>query len=151
MSIDGRSRYQLIQLRLANVGHSPAHSIAVRWKNAPTLRDGSAVQLGPEGRLPTLGPGEKATRLIDVSHEFFTRHNPATFHGAVSYVNASGEAATREFVVSAEHLREAMIHDEESPRTEYELQKIPDKLEKIVAELKRLGKNDQTDSEHRQP
>jgi hypothetical protein len=40
--------------------------------------------------------------------------------------------------VSAEHERTALVHDDELPKTLYELQKLPDLLEKLckaVAEL----------------
>lgn len=98
------------------------------------------VQLGAGGVIPVLGPSEQATRLLDVSHEFFARHADATFTGSLSYSNASGEVRHKDFVISAEHIREAMLHDEELPKTQFELQKIPDKLEAIATEIKKLGK-----------
>ncbi|MDP2319176.1 MAG: hypothetical protein Q8O42_07565 [Acidobacteriota bacterium] len=141
VTIDGRSRYQLIQLRLVNLGHSAAFDVTIKWRNGPTVRGGSPVQLGPGGLLPALGPNEHATRLLDVSHQFFARHTDATFVGTISYTNASGQGNHRDIVVSAEHLREAMLHDEELPKTQYELQKLPEKLDKIASEIRKLGKN----------
>jgi hypothetical protein len=129
----------LLPLKLANLGQSAAFAVRIQWQRGPTVRNGSLVELGPGGLLPALGPNEKATRLLDVSHEFFARHTDATFTGTISYTNASGEVNERNFVVSAEHLREAMVHDEELPKTQFELQKIPDKLDNIASEIKKLG------------
>ena len=140
VSIDGHSRYQLIQLKIVNLGQSAAFKIKISWSHGPTSRDGTVVQLGPGGVIPALGYNEKATRLLDVSHKFFARHADATFRGTLRYSNASGEARHRDILVSAEHLRDAMLHDEELPKTQYELQKIPDKLEAIAEEIKKLGK-----------
>ena len=139
VTIDGRSRYQLIQLKVVNLGQSAAFSVRIQWHRGPTVRDGSVVELGPGGLIPALGPNEKATRLLDVSHQFFARHTDATFTGTISFTNTSGEVSKREFVVSAEHLREAMLHDEELPKTQFELQKIPEKLDNIAGEIKKLG------------
>jgi hypothetical protein len=138
VTIDGRSRYQLIQLKLVNFGQSPAFTVKIDWHNGPTVRSGTVVQLGLDGVLPALGPGEKASRLLDVSHEFFARHADATFSGVISYANASGEQSRRDIVVSAEHLREAMLHDEEPLKTHYELQKLPEKLDRIAGEIEKL-------------
>lgn len=138
VTIDGRSRYQLIQLKLVNFGQSPAFKVRIDWHNGPTVRSGDVVQLGLNGVLPALGPSEKASRLLDVSHEFFARHSDATFTGVMSYTNASGQQYRHDIVVSAEHLREAMLHDEEPLKTHYELQKLPEKLDNIAGEIKKL-------------
>jgi hypothetical protein len=140
VTIDGRSRYQLIQLKLVNLGQSPAYSIKIDWLHGPTVQEGTVVQLGPGGVLPVLGPSEHATRLLDVSHKFFARHSDTTFTGTISWSNASGEVSERQLVLGAEHLREAMVHDEELPKTHYELQKLPDMLDKIAGEIGKLRK-----------
>jgi hypothetical protein len=54
VTLDGRSRYQLIQLTLVNHGQSPAFSAKIVWQTGPTLRNGTVVQLGPNGILPKL-------------------------------------------------------------------------------------------------
>jgi hypothetical protein len=40
--------------------------------------------------------------------------------------------------LTAEHERLALVHNEEEPKTQFELQKIPDRLEDIATELSKM-------------
>lgn len=42
------------------------------------------------------------------------------------------------FTLTAEHERLSLVHNEENPKTQFELQKIPDRLEDIATELSRI-------------
>jgi hypothetical protein len=138
--LDARSRYQLVQLRLMNRGQSAAFDIKIEWDNAPTDREGHVVAFGPGGVLPVLNPGENASLVLDASHAFFAKHVDATFSGRVSFTTASGDSRSKAILVSAEHERRALVHDSEEPKTHYEIQKLPEKLESIATELEKLRK-----------
>lgn len=141
ISFDARSRYQLVQLRLVNSGQSPAHGIKVEWQNAPTDSNGNAISFGSAGVLPVLIPGERASRPVDVAHGFFARYPDTTFAGRLTFANASGELHSQDFLLSAEHERDSLLHDDEGPKTQYELQKLPDKLAAIAKEIRDLHRN----------
>jgi hypothetical protein len=139
LTFDAHSRYQVVQLRLANRGQSPAHDVKVEWSSGPpTDRKGHLVQFGPGGVLPVLNAGEHASVVLDDSQTFFKRYDDATFSGRVTFTTSRGEVLSREFLLSAEHERRALLHGSEEPKTHYELQKLPERLESIATELVRL-------------
>jgi hypothetical protein len=139
LTFDARSRYQTIQLRLANRGQSPAHDVKVEWSSGPPSDGkGNLVQFGPGGVLPVLNAGEHASVVLDHSQAFFKRYDNATFSGRVTFTTSSGEVVPRPFLLSAEHERRALLHESEEPKTHYELQKLPERLESIGTELTKL-------------
>jgi hypothetical protein len=145
-SIDLRSRYGLAQFRITNHGRSVAQDVLVKWDRPLLDADGQAVGLGSESAIPALGPGQTASVLLGVPHSWLEKTPKATFSGSISFKNSSGDDTKRPFVVSAEHERQSLTHDEEEPRTLYDIQKIPEVLKQIAAELQRLREHG-TDSE----
>jgi hypothetical protein len=135
-SFDVRSRYQIVQFRLTNQGQSPAFDVRLSWKRTLTNLDEEIVVFGTQGSLPVLRPGESASRALGSSQQFFQRFDDTTYSGTISFLDASGTHYSTPFVVSAEHEREALLHDSEGPKTAYELQQIPERLGAIAAELK---------------
>jgi hypothetical protein len=139
LTFDAQSRYQVVQLCLANRGQSPAHDIKVEWtRDPPTDRNGHLVQFGPGGVLPVLNAGEHASVVLDHSQAFFDRYDNAIFSGRVTFTTARGEVLSRRFLLSAENERHALLHESEEPKTHYELQKLPKSLESIATELAKL-------------
>lgn len=69
---------------------------------------------------------------------FFEVVAVADYQGGITYLNSSGQTKTQPFYVSAERFRKRLVHDEEAPRTHFELQKIPTELKRIGDELQRL-------------
>jgi hypothetical protein len=133
--IDLRSRYQLAQFRITNTGGSSAHQVRIAWSQR--LRDsrGEDVLLGRDVAIPVIPEGESASVLLGASHAFMSAHADTTCRGTLSYQNASGRRYKKSFVVSAEHERVSLVHDEELPKTLSELQKLPDELQKVAREL----------------
>ena len=45
------------------------------------------------------------------------------------------------FYLSVEYYRKRLHYDQEEPKTNYQLQKIPEKLDNVVSELKAIREN----------
>jgi len=139
VALDFRRRYNLAQLSVTNAGGSPAYNERIEWHNLLHTVDDQEVQIfGPSGVLPVLLARDEATSLLGESHSFLKRFADSTWSGTVSYEDASGDHHVRAFSVTAQHERLALVHNEERPRTEFELQKIPDRLERIAGELENI-------------
>ena len=151
VTLDFRRRYQLAQLSVSNGGGSHAYDVRIKWDKPLHTVDGDEAQVcGPTGALPVLLAGDDATFLLGQSHQFLKKYPNTTWSGTVSYENASGERKRKPFSITAEHERLALVHNEEAPKTQFELQKIPDRLEAIAGELAEDsptsgGKEDGTD------
>lgn len=136
--IDVRSRYQLAQFRITNHGGASAHNVRIRWEQQLKNASGEEVLLGRDVAIPVIPEGEDASVLLGSSHRFFQTHQDTTYRGTILYANASGRQYSKPFVVSAEHERASLVHDEEIPKTLFELQKIPDELQHVTRELRYL-------------
>lgn len=77
--------------------------------------------------IEILVPGD-AAMLIDMGAAFFQVIAVADYQGSLSFLNSSGQTRTQSFHLSAERFRKRLVHDEETPRTHFELQKIPAEL-----------------------
>ena len=140
-SLDFRSRYQLAQFRVANRGGSAAYDVRIEWDNQLQTAAGAPVQIfGASGVLPVLLAGDEATILLGESNAFLRAQSQTTWSGTIKYLDAAGERRENRFTLTAEHERLALIHNEEGPKTQFQLQKIPDRLEEIAAELSKMRK-----------
>jgi len=137
--LDLRSRYQMVQLRITNHGGAPAHDVRITWDRPLEDSDGKEVLLGRDVPVPVIPQGESASVLLGVSHAFMAKHKDTTFKGTITFRNPSGRRFSIAFVVSGEHERQALVHDEEGPKMQYELQKVPEALARIAAEIAGLG------------
>jgi hypothetical protein len=78
--------------------------------------------------------GDEATILLSQSNAFLMAHPQMTWSGTIKYQDAAAEHRAQPFTLTAEHERLSLVHNEEDPKTQFELQKIPDRLEHIAAE-----------------
>lgn len=138
--IDLRSRYQLAQFRITNRGGSSAHQVRITWEQQLRDAKGEDVLLGRDVAIPVIPEGENASVLLGSSHKFIDRHTDTTCRGIVSFENVTGRRYSKPFVVSAEHERVSLVHDEEMPKTLRELQRLPDELERVVREIAGLAR-----------
>jgi hypothetical protein len=136
--IDLRSRYQLAQFRITNHGETPAHRVRIIWQQQLRDAEGSDVVLGRDEPIPLIPSGESASVKMGLSNAFIQAHANTTFTGIISFADASDRTFNRSFVISAEHGRTAQVHDEESPKTNFELQKIPGELEQVARNIAAL-------------
>lgn len=135
---DVRSRYQVAQFRLTNKGGSSAHDVQLTWTKPLLTVEGSPSVIGDDGYLPVLAAGESATDYLGLSHEVFSKYADTTAHGTVTFKTASGRKRSATFTVSLEHERRSLVHDDELPKTLYDVQKIPKSIDDIKGELQRL-------------
>lgn len=135
---DLRSRYQLAQIKITNYGGSPAYDVEVKWDRPLLRNDGTEVMLGAKGTIPVLDPGSNASVALGVGHDFFSKNEDTTFQGTIIFRDAAGRLHAKRFVVSAEHERRALTHNDEAAKAYYELQKIPGVLNKINGELRNI-------------
>jgi hypothetical protein len=139
-SFDFRNRYELAQFRVANRGASAAYDVRIEWDKPPLQTvEGLPVQIfGPSGILPILLPGDEASFLLGQSHAFLSAHLETKWSGTFTYHNAATARRDMRFTLTAEHERLSLVHNEEDPKTQFELQKIPGRLKDIATELSRM-------------
>ena len=139
---DLRSRYQLAQFRILNRGQSAALDVQIEWADQKPLLDakGKEVTFGSAAPIPVIPPGKSASIDLGTSNEFILAHSDTTYRGSLRFRTPSGRKRAVQFVLSAEYERKALLHDEERPATEYQLQKIPEALDKIAEELRQISK-----------
>lgn len=141
LTLDATSRYQLVQLRLKNIGRSSAHDVCISWDSPLHTAEGDQarfadVENGPE--VAILGPGESVSTRLDVAHRFMEAHRNARFSGQLVFKTSSGSKRKERFLLSTASLSRRLLYDEEEVKTHYELQKIPDALDRLARELQEI-------------
>lgn len=145
---DFTSRYRLMQLRLCNHGHYPAYKVKIEWKNQPVNYQGEKVffnkyRTGDYEALILTGK-EETTVTVDNTESFFKKHmdEGLNFSGVITYSlkKDSKRRKTEPFEFSLEHYGGSPSFETEEPKTNYELQQIPKKLEEISKEIHKLNK-----------
>jgi hypothetical protein len=140
-SADVASRYGLVQLRVTNYGGSAAHDISIKW-DKPILNSKEepirfTSQAGvPE--IPVLMPNESISILIDGSLQLFEKYQDLNFSGWVEFKDASKKRQRHPFYLSIEKYRKTLDFAQEEPKTHHELQKIPEEIQKLYAELRQI-------------
>lgn len=71
---------------------------------------------------------------------FFSVAGPHLYSGIVEFKDGAGKKRTHKFHLDADCLKDTPTHDEESPKTHYELQKLPDELVKLRQSIDEIGK-----------
>jgi len=153
-TIDATSRYSLLQLRLKNTGGTPAHNIRLVWDKPLLNSKGEAVKFIKQeevSEVPVLLPKESVSVLIDEANHFFETISNANYTGWVQFQDASGRERKHKFFLSIEAYRNRLYYDQEEPKTNYQLQKIPEKLDKLAKELEAIREqligNENTDQD----
>lgn len=136
-SIDLKSRYGFMQLRLTNYGGSTAHNIRIKWHKPLLNNRGELVCFSDnELELSILLPKQSVSVLVGSARELYQRYQDMNYSGSLEFKNASGRKKIIPFQLSAEIFRSSLIYDQEDSRTHYELQKIPQEISKLTNELK---------------
>ena len=141
-SLDFKSRYGLVQLRVTNNGGTTAYNINLAWRNHIVDHEGKNVVFphkegSPE--IPVLSPKESVSIPIGGSHQFMNQGADLNYSDTIKFENAKAEKCEREFFLSAEMYRTSLVYDEEEVKTHYELQKIPQEIEKLRKEIGSIG------------
>jgi hypothetical protein len=149
-SVDARSRYGLLQLRITNTGGLAAHNIKLIWDKPLLNSKGEPFVFTKQEGAPDVAvllPGDSASRLIDGAVQFFPAVKDANYSGYVEFQDGSGKRSRHKFHISFEDLRSSLYYDEEESKTHYELQKVPAKIDGLIRELKGIRRTLEADGD----
>ena len=125
---DLTSRYGFTLLRVKNFGSGVAYDVKLIWKERPKNEEGKEVVI--QG-IPVLTPQESVSLLVGRSMQLFHAYPSMTYEGTVEFKDVSKKSIKQRFICSADAYRHRLLHDDELPRTLYDLQKIPERLTEI--------------------
>ena len=131
---DVSSRYQLVLLAIKNSGGTPSYKVSITWEKPLINYKGENI---PSSEIPILLPNETISIVVDQSASIFTNQD-LNYSGKISYYNSSNNLFQRDFEISLEQYRGTLMYSDESLKTHYQLQKLPDILEKIESQLKEI-------------
>jgi hypothetical protein len=136
---DVSSRYNLLQLRVKNIGPNVAYEIRLKWKIHPLDHHGDEITA--LDYIPSLLPEQTVSTLVGVSTDMVKKYSNMRFEGEAEFKDSNGKSLRQWFVCSTQEHGKRLVHDEELPKTLRELQDIPKQLEKIVDSLNTMSEN----------
>jgi hypothetical protein len=131
---DVSSRYQLVLLAIMNSGGSPSYNVSITWDKPLINFKGENI---PSSEIPILLPNENISIVIDQSASIFENQD-LNYSGKMTYYNSSNKLFQRDFKISLEQYRGTLLYSDESLKTHYQIQQLPDILNKIESELKKI-------------
>jgi hypothetical protein len=126
---DLTSRYGLLQLRVKNIGAGVAYDVHLNWDKHPQNEEGEDVTA--LDTISVLMPHDSVSILMGRSNELVRKYPTMRFEGTVEFKDVAGRKRAERFRCSADEHRSRLTFDQELPKTLYELQKLPEELEKI--------------------
>ena len=78
--------------------------------------------------------------MVGRPHQLFQKYPTMRFEGMVEFRDATKKSMRYAFICSADEHRKRLVHDDELPRTLYELQQIPNKLSEIGSAIRDIQK-----------
>ena len=135
-SIDSRSRYQLTQLKVTNLGASVAYDVSIDWDSHP--KDEAGIEVRRLDAIPVLLPKEAVSTLLGRPWILFKESEGYTMTGKIRYKDARGKRFQHQFICSGHGYSKGLLHDDELPKTLREVQDIPKHLEEINKSLQAL-------------
>ena len=146
LRLDFRSRYSLVLLVAENLGTKPAFNIRFKWDRELKNQKGEPLKFNKYDNsvdIPVLNAKENTSVIIDTPHALFERYkeDELDFSGVISFQETlkSKRRTTYPFLFSLKHYGNSPMDENEEPKTMFELQKIPKKLDEIKMELKKLS------------
>ena len=133
---DLTSRYDLLQLRVKNLGAGVAYDVRLTWKKPPVDHKGDEIR--SLDQIAILLPQESVSVLMGAAHDTVRRLADTRFEGECRYKDSSGKRLRQPFVCSVDASRKQLVHDNELPKTLRELQDIPKELTRIADQLEKL-------------
>lgn len=147
VKLDFASRYDVILLVIENLGLKPAFNITLNWNQELRNLKGEKIRFNKFNEkvdIPVLNPSEKTSVLIDVASRFYSKRSEKDmdYDGTVKFQESlnSKRQTSYPFHFSFKHYNLSPAFKNETPKTMYELQKIPDKLESIKQEINNITK-----------
>lgn len=133
---DLTGRYNLLQLRVKNLGGGVAYDVQLKWKAHPVDHKGNKVQ--SLDHISVLLPQESVSTLIGASFEEVGKLSDTRFEGECSCKDSTGKKFHQKFVCSVDASQKQLLHDNELPKTLRDLQNIPKELARIAEYLEGL-------------
>jgi hypothetical protein len=134
---DITSRYGFLLLRVKNIGAGVAYDVLLNWIKRPQNEKGEEVTA--VDAISVLMPQDSVSVLVGRPHELFKKYPAMQFEGTVEYKDATGKRMSQRFLCSADEHRTRLMHDDELPRTLYDLQQLPQKLTEICKAIRERG------------
>ena len=133
---DLTSRYDLLQLRVKNLGGGVAYDVRLHWKSRPVDHKGDDVT--SLDHISTLLPQESVSTLIGVSSKAVKELSDKRFEGECQCKDSTGKTFCQKFICSVDASQKQLLHDNELPKTLRELQDIPKELSRIAEQLEQF-------------
>ena len=148
VKLDFTSRYDVILLVVENLGLRPAFNIAFVWNQELQNLKGEKIRFNKYDDkidIPVLNPNERTSVIIDVASRFYSakrNEKNMDYDGIIKFQESlnSKRITSYPFHFSFKHYNMSPSFENETPKTLYELQKIPEKLENIKNEIKNITK-----------
>ncbi len=138
---DLTSRYSLLQLRVKNIGGAVAYDVKLKWERHPVSHKGEEVD--NLDHISVLLPQDSVSTLIGASTELVKKLSDSQFEGECSCRDATGKKYRQKFICSVGGSQKQLVHDDELPKTLYELQKLPGELDRIAEILEQSSRASQ--------
>jgi len=143
LQFDASSRYGLLLLRITNFGGSAAHSVKINWDSPLKNSDGRSIDFSDGSESSTLSvllPGQHISKIVDGHVQFFSVPGPHIYSGEIEFRDSNSKKRSHRFFLDAESLKGTPTYDEESLKTHYELQKLPEKIDLLCKVVEKIGK-----------
>jgi len=145
LRLDFKSRYDLILLVAENVGEKPAFNIKFEWEQKLINHKGEEICFNKYDDfidIPVLNSKENTSVIIDLASQFYEKRKTDNldFNGTIKFQESlnSKRKTSYPFHFSFKHYSMSPSFENEEPKTMYELQKIPKKLERIKIEINKI-------------
>ena len=133
---DVDSRYELLQLRVKNIGAGVAFDVRLSWDRHPKNAEGEEVT--ELDNISVLMPQDSVSIPLGTNHEMVKKYSLLRFEGTTTFKDAAGKERTQRFRCSADEHRNRLTFDRELPKTLHELQKLPDELAAIRTAVEQI-------------
>ena len=148
LRLDFRSRYDLILLVAENLGSKSAFNISLIWDKILLNYNGESVSFNNDNNgveIPVLNPKESTSLIIGTQSSFFGKHKDDNldYSGKILFQESlnSKRKTSYPFYFSFKHYAKSPSFESEEPRTLFELQKLPLKLDEIKKAIDAVSKS----------
>lgn len=150
LRFDFRSRHSLVLLVVENLGKKPAFEIKIKWNRELLNNNGEPVKFNKydnTSEIPVLNANEQTSVIIDAPNSLFDRYkgDDMDFSGTITFKEniRTKRTTSYPFFLSLKHYGNSPMIENEEPKTMFELQKIPKKLDEIKNEIRKVSKKDE--------
>lgn len=142
LHFDVQSRYGLLLLQLKNSGRGTAHNIELIWDKPLVNSKGNQIRFSsnmeyPE--VPVLLPGDHISKIVDSYPNFLKMDTKHEYTGFVKFTDGTGKKMKHRFFLDGEIYRGTPVHDNESLKAYFEIQRLPEEIGNLKAEVSKIA------------